>query len=193
MVTLGRSLAKRDLPDHPTRLVIVKIKPHISQGKYKGGTSGVDRDGFLRIATNLLDVPAEISALLYEYRWTIEIFFRQFQHLLGCRHLLSHHQNGITIQTYCAIIACLLIALWTGRKPTKRTQEMLCYFLTGWASAEEVAAHVAKLKEADEKTENQLTAARARSHVTIRAPSRCALQASFPTCDQCHRPLASPT
>lgn len=54
-------------------------------------------------------------------------------------------------QTYCAIIACLLIALWTGRKPTKRTQEMLCYFLTGWATADEVAAHVAKLKEADEQ------------------------------------------
>jgi hypothetical protein len=29
----------------------------------------------LRIATNLLDVPAEIIALLHEYRWTIEIFF----------------------------------------------------------------------------------------------------------------------
>ncbi len=45
----------------------------------------------------LLDVPAEIIALLYEYRWTIEIFFRQFKHLLGCRHLLSHNENGIKI------------------------------------------------------------------------------------------------
>lgn len=153
VVTLGRSGAKGALPDHPIRLVIVKIKPHISKGKYKGGTSGVDSDGYLRIATNLIDVPAEIIALLYEYRWTIEIFFRQFKHLLGCRHLLSHNQNGITIQTYCAIIACLLIALWTGRKPTKRTQEMLCYFLTGWATAEEVAAHIAKLKEADDRLE----------------------------------------
>ena len=151
VVDLGRSLSGRERPDHPVQLVIVKIKPHVSKGKYKGGTSGVDSDGFLRIATNLLDVPAEIIALLYEYRWTIEIFFRQFKHLLGCRHLLSHNQNGITIQTYCAIIACLLIALWTGRKPTKRTQEMLAYFLTGWATAEEVAAHIAKLKEANEK------------------------------------------
>lgn len=151
VVSLGRSLAKRERPDHPLRLVIVKIKPHVSKGKYKGGSSGVDSDGFLRIATNLMDVPAEIIALLYEYRWTIEIFFRQFKHLLGCRHLLSHNQNGITIQTYCAIIACLLIALWTGRKPTKRTQEMLCYFLTGWASAEEVAAHIAKLKRSEEQ------------------------------------------
>ena len=151
VVNLGRSLAKRERPDHPLRLVIVKIKPHVSKGKYKGGSSGVDSDGLLRIATNLMDVPAEIVALLYEYRWTIEIFFRQFKHLLGCRHLLSHNQNGITIQTYCAIIACLLIALWTGRKPTKRTQEMLCYFLTGWASAEEVVAHIAKLKRSDEQ------------------------------------------
>ena len=73
VVTLGRSQAQRDLPDHPIRLVIVKIQPHLSQGKYKGGSSGVDRDGFLHIATNLFDVPAEILALLYAYRWTIEI------------------------------------------------------------------------------------------------------------------------
>ena len=138
-------------PDHPMRLVVVKIRPHVSGGKYKGGSSGVDRDGFLRIATNLLDVPAEIIALLYAYRWTIEIFFRQFKHLLGCRHLLSHNQNGITIQTYCAIIACLVIALWTGRKPTKRTHEMVCFHMMGWATTEEIEAHLAKLKLADAK------------------------------------------
>jgi hypothetical protein len=33
----------------------------------------VDRDGFLRIMTNLLDVPAEILALIYQYRWQIEV------------------------------------------------------------------------------------------------------------------------
>jgi IS4 transposase len=106
---LGSSSKAADRPDHPMRLVVVKIRPHVSGGKYEGGSSGVDSDGFLRIATNLLDVPAEIIALLYAYRWTIEIFFRQFKHLLGCRHLLSHNQNGITIQTYCAIIACLVL------------------------------------------------------------------------------------
>ncbi|MCB9923464.1 MAG: transposase [Planctomycetaceae bacterium] len=73
-------------------------------------------DGVLRIATNLLDVPAEVIALIFSERWAVEIFFRFFKHLLGCRHLLSADQNGIKIQTYCAIIACLLIALWTGRK-----------------------------------------------------------------------------
>ena len=152
IVRFGKSGNKAtDQPNHTLRLVLVKIRPHVSKGKYKGGSSGVDSDGILRIATNLLDVPAEIIALLYAYRWTIEIFFRQFKHLLGCRHLLSHNQNGIEIQTYCAIIACLVIALWTGRKPTKRTHEMLCFHMLGWATTDEVEAHLAKLKLADEQ------------------------------------------
>jgi hypothetical protein len=151
IVLMGQSNKAADRPNHTMRLVIVKIKPHVTKGKYAGGSTGVDSDGFLRIATNLLDVPAEIIALLYAYRWTIEIFFRQFKHLLGCRHLLSHNQNGIEIQTYCAIIACLVIALWTGRKPTKRTHEMLCFHMMGWATTDEVEAHLAKLKLADDE------------------------------------------
>ena len=151
IIHIGQDRPEKERPHHPVRLVIIKMTPHTSKGKYKGGSTGADCDGFLRIATNLLDVPAEIIALLYAYRWTIEIFFRQFKNLLGCRHLLSHNQNGITIQTYCAIIACLLISLWTGRKPTKRTQEMLCYLMMGWATADDVAAHVAKLKLHDEQ------------------------------------------
>ena len=157
IVLFGKSTNKAtDRPHHPMRLVLVKIKPHVSKGKYKGGSSGVDTDGYLRIATNLLEVPAEIIALLYAYRWTIEIFFRQFKHLLGCRHLLSHNENGIQIQAYCAIIACLVIALWTGRKPTKRTHEMLCFHMLGWASTDEVEAHLAKLKLADELAAKKL-------------------------------------
>ncbi len=156
IVRFGQSGKVADRPNHAMRLVLVKIKPHVSKGKYQGGSSGVDSDGILRIATNLLDVPAEIIALLYAYRWTIEIFFRQFKHLLGCRHLLSHNQNGIEIQSYCAIIACLVIALWTGRKPTKRTHEMLCFHMLGWATTEEVEAHLAKLKLADAQAAKKL-------------------------------------
>ena len=157
IVRFGKSGNKAtDQPNHTMRLVLVKIRPHVSKGKYKGGSSGVDSDGILRIATNLLDVPAEIIALLYAYRWTIEIFFRQFKHLLGCRHLLSHNQNGIEIQTYCAIIACLVIALWTGRKPTKRTHEMLCFHMLGWATTDEVEAHLAKLKLTDAQAAKKL-------------------------------------
>ena len=148
IVRIGLSGKAADRPDHPVRLVIVKIKPHVASGNSRG----VDSDGFLRIMTNLLDVPAEIIALIYEHRWQIEVFFRTFKHLLGCRHLLSHHPDGIKIQTYCAIIACLLINLWTGRQPTKRTHEMLCFYLMGWADEDELLAHLAKLKTRDAAT-----------------------------------------
>jgi hypothetical protein len=136
-------------PNHKLRLVCVKTSPHTSRGKYRGGSTGSGSDGILRIATNLLDVPAEIIALIYRFRWIIEIFFRFFKHVLGCRHLLSHSQNGIEIQTYCAIIACLLISLWTGRKPTLRTYEMICFYFCGLASEEELLTHIAKLQQND--------------------------------------------
>ncbi len=152
IVHIGLSAKAANRPDHPVRLVIVKVTPHESRGKYRGGSSGVDSDGFLRIMTNLLDVPAEIIALIYQRRWEIEVFFRTFKHLLGCRHLLSHHPDGIKIQTYCAIIACLLINLWTGRRPTKRTHEMVCYYLMGWATEEELLAHLSKLHARDAAT-----------------------------------------
>jgi hypothetical protein len=106
----------------------------------------VDSDGVLRIATNLLDVPAETIALIYASRWAIEIFFRFFKHILGCRHLLSHDPEGIEIQTYCAIIASMLITLWTGRKPTLRTYEMICFYFIGLADEDELMAHIEKLK-----------------------------------------------
>ena len=133
-------------PDHPIRVVCVRINPHTTRGRAGSGSSGVDSDGVLRIATNLLDVPREIIALLFAYRWAIEIFFRFFKHILGCRHLLSHDQNGIEIQTYCAIIACLLIALWTGKRPTLRTYEMICFYFIGLATEDELMQHIEKLK-----------------------------------------------
>ena len=43
------------------------------------------------------------------------------------------------------------IAPWTGRKPTKRNHEMVCFHMMGWATTEEIEAHLAKLKLADAK------------------------------------------
>ena len=146
VVGMGRDRTGRDRPDHPVRLVFVRTTPHQKRGKTGGGTLGPRSDGVVRIATNLLDVPAEVVAVLYQRRWTIEIFFRFLKHILGCRHLLSTDPVGVEIQAYCAIIACLLIALWTGRQPTKRTYEMICFYFIGWADDEELLAHVQKLK-----------------------------------------------
>lgn len=142
VIEIGQNNKKPDRPNHPVRLVTIRTTPHENRGTARGHES----DGSLRIATNLLDVPAEVVALIYRYRWTIEVFFRFLKHLLGCRHLLSTDPVGIEIQAYCAIIACLLISLWTGRKPTKRTYEMICWYLIGWASEDELLSHLAKLK-----------------------------------------------
>jgi hypothetical protein len=148
IVALGDSSKPDARPDHPIRLITIAAKPHRPVGHYgRRGTTGQSCDGVLRIATNRLDVPAEIIALLYHYRWTIEIFFRFFKQVLGCRHLLSHKRRGIEIQAYCAIIACMLISLWTGRKPTLRTYEMVCWYLVGMADLEELLDHLARLKK----------------------------------------------
>lgn len=146
IVQLGTSLALDKRPDHPVRLLLIKTTPHTQRGKSSGGKTGPSSDGILRIVTNLLDVPAEVIGNIYRHRWTVEIFFRFFKHILGCRHLLSQDPVGIEIQTYMAIIACMLISLCTGRKPTLRTYEMICHYFTGLADDEELLAHIAKLQ-----------------------------------------------
>jgi hypothetical protein len=59
----------------------------------------------------------------------------------------THCDNGIELETYAAIIACLLIALWTGRKPTLATYRMVCWYFSGWADEDELMTHIAALKQ----------------------------------------------
>jgi hypothetical protein len=112
-----------------------------------GKTDKQGRPEVLLLASDRLDLDAAWIALGYKYRWTVELFFRWFKCILGCKHLLSTCQNGVTIQVYLALIASLLIVQWTGHKPTKRTFEMLCHYFSGWASEEELIAHLRKLDE----------------------------------------------
>ncbi len=130
--------------NQPLRLVKIVCNPH--RHTHKNGRGGPEQGEVLLVATDIMDVEPEVIALIYKNRWAVETFFRFFKHILGCRHLLSHCENGIEIQTYVAIIACLLIALWTARKPTLRTYEMLCFHMSGLADDEELLAHIEKLK-----------------------------------------------
>lgn len=144
VVRLGCKPRKEDLAG-PVRVVEVACQPHVK--RMHTGRGGPEQSDRIVIVTNLLDVPADVIALIYRYRWTIEIFFRFYKHILGCRHLLSHSRNGIELQTYAAILACMLISLWTGRKPTLRTFEMLCWYFTGMASSGELLAHIQRLQK----------------------------------------------
>jgi hypothetical protein len=114
-------------------------------------TGKTDRAGqpeVLLLASSCLDLDAAWIALGYKFRWTVELFFRWFKCILGCQHLLSTCQNGVAIQVYLALIASLVISRWTGHKPTKRTFEMICHYVSGWASEAELLAHIRKLDEA---------------------------------------------
>jgi hypothetical protein len=146
---LGSPKSRRiEHPDHPVRRIVVRVDPHPK----RGGRGRPAAGHVLVIVTDMVDVPAELIAAIYRDRWMIELFFRTLKHLLGLRHLLSTDPRGITIQTYCAMIACLLIVLTTGRQPTKRTWEMLCWHFLGVASDEELSSHLSKLKEVAKKT-----------------------------------------
>ena len=146
-VRLGCNSKTREQLSVPVRLIAIKCTPH--KKRYKIGRGGPEQGEMLLIATDIFDLEADVIALIFKHRWAIEIFFRFFKHVLGCRHLLSYNRNGIELQTYAAIIACMLIALWTGRKPTLRTYEMLCWYFTGMADEEELLAHIARLQKQD--------------------------------------------
>ena len=129
----------KDHLKRPMRLVIVRT---------------IDRDGKtneLWLITDRLELDADLVALAYRYRWSVELFFRWLKCVLGARHLIAYNENGVTLQMYAALIVSLLIVLRTGRKPTKRTFETIQFHLLGWVSNEEFDAHLAGLT-AEKKT-----------------------------------------
>ncbi len=152
-VTLGSAGAGKPsaASDHPTRVIQIPVTPHVKRGGRKGKDAGPANGGMLLIVTNRLDLPAHLVALIYQYRYAIELFFRFFKQMLGCRHLISDCADGVRIQVYCAMIACLLLNLYLGRKVDRRTWEMLCYYMTGWASLGDLMAHLQKPDRRGEK------------------------------------------
>ncbi len=126
--------------NHPVRLIAVQVQPHPRRTRRIGkGTKPCD---LILIATNLLDLPAELIALIYLYRYTVELFFRVLKQLLGMRHLLSQRPNGIDIQIHCTLIVCLLLCLITGQRPDKTTRNMIGWYLIGLASEQELIDHL---------------------------------------------------
>jgi hypothetical protein len=94
----------------------------------------------LLLATTRQDLPAHLIALIYRYRWQIELFFKWFKTMLPCRHWIAESPAGVAIQIYTVMIASLLLMLWTGRRPTKRQMEALRLFWMGFISESELAA-----------------------------------------------------
>jgi hypothetical protein len=98
----------------------------------------------LRLVTNIK--PQELSAgevaLAYKERWKIELFFRWIKCILGCRHWLAESSEGAAIELYLALIAALLLQLYTGQRPNKRMMELIQLYLLGVATLEELLAGI---------------------------------------------------
>lgn len=118
--------------DHPLRRIIIAKR---TQGRQRSDRTNSEQ---VILLTNLLELPAEVIAALYELRWCIELFFRFLKQLLGCKRLFSSKEEGITIQIYCALIACLLLARVTGGKVTMQHYRLICFYLQGWADEDEL-------------------------------------------------------
>jgi len=106
------------------------------------------RDHHLLLVTNLPveQASAALVGLIYRKRWDIELFFRWIKCILQCRHFFAESPTGVAIQLYLALIAALLFQYYSGRRPNKRTMELIQFYLMGWATA----ADLIKLLQAQE-------------------------------------------
>ena len=150
----------REKFDRPVRFVEVHVPARPPRGLAYPVKKVSSKKGFrrprgeaytLRIATDRLDLPADVIALIYRHRWKVELFFRLLKSVIGCRHLLSDSIEGVTIQVYCALIASLLLAEYTGVKPSKRLYELFALYLQGWVDDDELAAALGRLKRKEDK------------------------------------------
>lgn len=92
----------------------------------------------LVLVTDRGDVPADLVALIYRYRWQVELFFKWLKCILGCRHLLAESPRGVAIQVYLALIAAMLLTRMVGKRPTKRQMERLQFYMSDQCSLEEL-------------------------------------------------------
>ena len=130
---------------HPVRRVEVQVQPH--QHRVRNTSRPVD---LIILHTNLdpalgcQSLAPELIALIYRYRYSVELFFRSFKQLLGMRHLLNQRPQGIDIQIYCTVIVCLLIQIISGKKPNKAMRSMIGFYLMGWAGPQDVLRELNK-------------------------------------------------
>jgi Transposase DDE domain len=90
----------------------------------------------VRLLTNLLGVSAHVIAILYYYRWQIELFFRWLKCFAHFNHLISHSRAGVLLNFYVVIIGVTLLYLHTGYRPSKYALALLGLAAQGATLAE---------------------------------------------------------
>jgi hypothetical protein len=97
IVRLGWHKIRHKL-DRPVRLVAVQVPQSAPRGlgypvkqvdpKTKSCRVPAGQAMTVLIATDRLDLPADVIALIYKHRYQVELFFRLLKATLGCRHLM---------------------------------------------------------------------------------------------------------
>lgn len=71
--------------------------------------------------TNNFKLPAKQIALIYKYRWMIELLFKQIKQNFPVRYFWGESPNAIKIQIYCVLIAQLLMVVIRKKAATKKS------------------------------------------------------------------------
>jgi Transposase DDE domain len=130
--------------DHSVRRIIIAKR---DQGRVRSDRPNAEQ---VILYTNMLIAPAWVIAAIYELRWTIELFFRFLKQMLGLRRLFSDKAEAVSIQVYCALIACLLLAQITGGRVTMDAFRLISFYLQGWADEEELIDGLNRIRQREE-------------------------------------------
>lgn len=71
--------------------------------------------------TNNFSLPAQQIALIYKYRWMIELLFKQIKQNFPIRYFWGESENAIKTQVYCVLIAQLLMVVIRKKAETKKS------------------------------------------------------------------------
>jgi len=71
--------------------------------------------------TNNFTLPASQIALIYKYRWMIELLFKQIKQNFPIRYFWGNSENAIKIQVYSVLIAQLLMVVIRKKAQTKKS------------------------------------------------------------------------
>ena len=109
----------------------IRFKGHKTKKQYPSNLRCVvfyDHDGNRTFVfyTNNFYVTAEDVALLYKYRWRVELFFKWMKQHLRIKEFYGTSENAVKIQIYAAIIAyCLVVIVQEDMKINLQTYDVL--------------------------------------------------------------------
>lgn len=118
----------------------------------------------VRLLTNLWDQPAWVIALIYRYRWQVELFFRWLKVSANFQHLISESRAGILLSFYVAMIGVLLQCAHTGTHLNKYAYNLLSMVAAGQTELDDILPIVAERNRQIELDKASLARRRATKH-----------------------------